>query len=274
MKMNFRPDKSLQSRHYGWHISRRRAAALVIIFGLALFGQSLLRRGLESPVAVVTYPVLALQKMFDHNRLVWSEYLSRQRSLTIENLRLKEENEQLKLESLSAKQTAENYRSLRASLGQYAPRLDQVLAQVLVTPERAPFDTVIVDLGKNNSTRPIVRGHIAESGGVVLGEVVEVYPYSAKVRLFSSAGLELPVVVGPSKIPATAIGRGGGNFIASMPRGVTVALGDLVTVPALGERVLATVGAVDNDPEEPLQKVYLKSPVNLFTLNWLWINAR
>ena len=274
MKMSFRPDKSLINRHPGWRVSRRQITALVILFAIGLFGHAALRQGLESPALKLAYPWLLAQKLASDGSASWATYLSRQESLAKENLTLKAENESLRLEVLAGKQAAEDYRSLRATLGESVPAAGQTLAKVILAPGRSPFDVLVVDLGKDNSRALISSGDLARSGNIALGTVVSVSAYTAKVKLFSTPQEQLPAVIGPDKVPATLVGRGGGNFIAELPRGVTLALGDLALVPAWGDKIVAEVGAVDNDPEEPIQTGYLKSPVNLFTLAWLWIDAR
>lgn len=272
--MSFRPDKSLTARHPGWRVSGRRVILVISLLALGLFGSGLIRDGLEAPILKLAYPWLAFNRAWSESRLSWGEYLTEQRRLAADNLALRSENRELKLKLLAAERIADDYRHLRSTLGERATAPQGVVAQVLSGPGRSPFDILLLDLGRDNSAPPVVLGSLVLSHDVLLGQVVAVNDKISKVQLFSSAGVELPVVIGPEKVPATAVGRGGGNFAAYLPRGVTVALGDLVTVPAFGGRLLATVGSVDNDPEEPLQTIYLKSPVNLFTLTWVEIYAR
>lgn len=274
MKMNFRPDKSLSARHYGWRVSSKKVFLLVLLFAVGLLGHSAVRGGLESPVIALTYPLLAFNRALNDSTLIWREYLSEHKDLTTRNVQLQAENERLKLELLSAEQLAEDYRHLRSTLGERLALPGEVVAKVISGPGRSPFDILLLDLGSANSTSPVTLGRMVLSGDVLLGQIVEVDERVSKAKLFSSAGVEVPVVIGPEKVPATAKGRGGGNFVALLPRGTTVALGDLVTVPAFGGKLIATVGSVDNDPEEPLQTIYLKSPINLFTLTWVEIYAR
>lgn len=274
MKMSFRPDKSLINRHPGWRVSRRQITVLVLLFAVGLFGHAALRGGLESPALKLAYPWLLANKLASGGAESWAAYLSRQETLAKENLTLKAENEALRLEVLAGKQVGEDYRSLRATLGESVPAAGQTLAKVILAPNRSPFDVLVVDLGKDNSRSVIGTGDLVRSGNIALGTIASVSAYTAKVKLFSTPGEEVSAVIGPDKVPATLVGRGGGNFRAELPRGVTLALGDLALLPAWGDKIVAEVGAVDNDPEEPIQTVYLKSPVNLFTLAWLWIDAR
>jgi cell shape-determining protein MreC len=269
MKMSYRPDKSLSNRHPGWRISARRVWFLVVLFVVALFGAPWLRLGLESPILKLSYPLLAFQRALAGSTLSWSEYLNQQKTLVKNNQALREENKSLKLTILANQQAADDYRHLRATLGERELAAKNLVARVIATPSRSAFDTLLLDLGRDNTTKPLGPGLLVGSGEVLLGQLVSVDKQISKVKMFSSAGEKTAVVIGPSKVPAELLGRGGGNFAAFLPRGVTVASGDLATVPMYGGRLLAVVGSVDNNPEEPFQTIYLRSPINLFTLSWL-----
>ena len=92
--------------------------------------------------------------------------------------------------------------------------------------------------------------------------------------MYSSPETKIQVVIGPDKILATAIGTGAGNFLVELPRGVKVGKGDKVVHQALDTYLLGTVGSVDNDPRQTLQKIYIASPVNIYELSWVEIVAK
>ncbi|MDO8183401.1 MAG: hypothetical protein Q7T49_00225 [bacterium] len=271
MKMSHRLDKSLSERHPGFLMTPRRVWLLVLLFALVLFGAPWLRLGLESPVLKLSYPLLAFNRAWEKSALSWGEYLQQQKTLVINNQKLRTDNDYLKLKLLTAEQTVTDYRHLRATLGAREIQGKNLVARVLVTPSRATFDTLLIDLGHDNSSQIMAPGLLVGSGGVLLGQLVTVDNLISKVKMFSSAGEKTAAVIGPDKLPVELLGRGGGNFTTLLPRGVTVAIGDLATVPIYDGRLLAVVGSVDNNPEEPLQTIYLRSPINLFTLTWLEI---
>lgn len=271
MKMSYRLDKSLSERHPGWQDSPRWVWLLVCLFVVVLLLAPWLRAGLQSPILTLSYPLLAFNKAWEGSALSWADYLKQQKSLVATNQTLKAENESLKLTILANQQAADDYRHLRATLGERELATKNLVARVIASPNRSTFDTLLLDLGRSNSGKPIGPGLLVGNGDVLLGQLVSVDTKVSKVKMFSSAGEKTAAVIGPSKVPADLMGRGGGNFAAFLPRGITVAAGDLATVPMYGGRLLAVVGSVDNNPEEPFQTIYLKSPINLFTLAWLEI---
>ena len=146
------------------------------------------------------------------------------------------------------------------------------VGRLLTRESQSIFGAVIVDLGSENTLRPVAVGDLALSGDVALGEVTAVYPQTAKVQLYSTAGRQLEVLIGEERLPAPAIGRGGGNFYASLPRDLAIKIGMPVTV-LIGAReyLLGVVKVVDRDPSEAFQKILFRSPVNLILLSWLEI---
>lgn len=274
MKTNFLRDKSLSARHPGWRISPWRVWFLVLVVVLILLGQSLFRQGLESPVTTLAVPVLKFNHWLSNSPATFADYLSNQKKLTLENQTLRAERDSLKLKLLVSEAAVSEYQNLRGILGLKTPSSNTTLAKVIAAPGNSLYDVLILDISEQNLKNSVTVNSLATIDNILLGRVVSVEKNLSKVQLFSSAQEKLVVNLGPESIPATINGAGGGNFVTSLPRTLTVAPGDVAVVPTLGSRVVAIVGAVDNNPQNPFQTVYLKSPVNVYTLNWIEINAR
>ena len=106
---------------------------------------------------------------------------------------------------------------------------------------------------------------------IILGEVVQIFNTTSKIKLYSSPGTTIGVTIGANNIATNADGVGDGNFVVKLPRGVDIKKGDQVIVQKPTPFLLGLVGHVDNDPRNPLQTVYIASPINLYELTWVEI---
>lgn len=138
-----------------------------------------------------------------------------------------------------------------------------------------PLDAGIIDIGFQNAKTDIPVGTVATSeGSVALGELIEIYPTTAKMRLYSAAGERLSARLGETQIPIELIGRGGGNFIASLPRDLIISANDPATVIVAGrEFVLAVVNNVKRAAGDSFQEIFLRVPINISQLTWIEMYA-
>ena len=143
-----------------------------------------------------------------------------------------------------------------------------VLASVLSKPNQSPYDTLIVDIGEGKT---VEVGNIVIFGETMLGIVDAVYGRVVKIRLFSSPGVELDVVIGEDHIPATIVGRGGGAFRTTLPRGITIEEKDIALFPLFHAWIIGMVEKVESKQSRSFQTILLSSPVNIFELRWLTI---
>ena len=104
---------------------------------------------------------------------------------------------------------------------------------------------------------------------ILLGEVSEIVGKTAKIKLYSTPGENIEAHLANSGTPVTLIGRGGGNFKFELPREAAVSLDEPVSVAP--DFLVGMVKKIDADPREPLQTIYLASPVNIFSLQYILI---
>lgn len=242
-------------------------AGLVIILGL---GGSVVIQGLDSPVMALSYPLFKISATAQDNINNAQEFFRRQSSLLAANDALRLENSRLRENNLVLKEAVLTAQDLR---------LVQTIAsgtpvRVLSRPSLSPYDTIIINRGSKDYPNLAAGQLVFSTGGVVLGEIHQVYSYSSRVSLFSSPGHKLEVEVGEEHITAVAEGHGGGNFRIVLPRGIEIKVGDRVIAPMIAGEVLGVVGEVETKPEEPFQTIYFKSPVNIYELIWVIIHGR
>src|SRR3989344_3683980 len=181
------------------------------------------------------------------------------RSLVYENGTLRAEIDRMQAQVLDRNLLEEKVMKLEEALGR-AGSDNRVVASVLVGPGRSPYDTLVIDAGAKHGI--VVDDVVVYAGAGAIGTIAEVSDSSAKVKLYSSSGQDHLVLVGANAIPATARGRGMGNFEAKLPQGSTVSLGDTVLFPD-DNLILGTVQLVEEEPSLPFITVFFRTPFNI-----------
>jgi cell shape-determining protein MreC len=143
------------------------------------------------------------------------------------------------------------------------------LSAVLRRPPFSPYDEIIIDIGSDQgvSTTSLIYAH----GSVLIGRVIDVLGHTSKVRLFSSPGEQHEILIGSRYIPATAVGRGGGQYEAQVSRDMDVIEGDIVVNPSLDELPFGIVSKVLSDPAQPFITILFAPPVNMYQLRWVTV---
>ena len=268
MRTNYPLDKIVRRKN---DERRRLLLALVVIGAVALlvvFSQSV-RLGLNKVTIVLTRPLWVIE---NHTLVLGGDLFNFFRShkgLVEENRQLKEETFKLKVELATKELVAKDYERLAAIVGRTSGQAVPIVGRVILKPNRSPYDLILVDVGSGGA-RPVKVGDIARlNKDTTIGRVVNVASQTATVELFSSPGLETAVLVGADLVQATTTGRGGGNMLLELPRGLIINVGDSVVLPTSKAELVGLVGQVINEQSEPAQKILVSLPVNLFHLSWI-----
>ncbi|MBU0612059.1 rod shape-determining protein MreC [Patescibacteria group bacterium] len=203
------------------------------------------------------------------------EKLSNTSSFFFSKKNLMQENENLKFQLDHISTRTLNYNSildennkLKEILGR-AETNQMVLAGILSKPNQSPYDTLIIDAGEKEG---VMAGQkIFALGNIPIGRVVDVFPSSSKVILFSNPGEKTDVVISGRDIFMQAIGRGGGNFEMILPRDLVLEKGAEIVLPGVTPYVLGIVQSILSDPRDPYQKALLTSPVNIQEIKFVQV---
>lgn len=71
--------------------------------------------------------------------------------------------------------------------------------------------------------------------------------------------------------PVTLEGQGGGNARADVLHALPIATGDPVVSPELGGRAIGIVGAVREDSAQTRKTIYIRLPINLAAIQYVYI---
>ncbi len=242
---------------------------LLLLFWL-IFSPSSAER-LTGGLERITYGILGKESALSKNIEAYRALFKNKEALLKENEKIKQK---LIPEGLLSKQIEglekENER-LKALLGRKGGRA-LTLASVISKPNRSPYDTVIIDIGQDHNIS--LGSRVFVFGDILIGSVEKVYEKTALVSLFSTSGNEFETRIGEGWTPVIVSGRGGGSFEATVPRALGIKEGDEVIVPSLNRTVIGYVASVIADPRDPLEKVFITSPVSLYSLGEVGVEMK
>ena len=246
---------------------------LLLILVLVVFGGALIRGRTSGTALSLARPFWQIRQ---GGANVWQSFhslLANKNNLTRENVNLKAKLVLLEARVATKEQLSSENESLRQLLGRFPGANNSQVARTLLGWPSGPFDILFLDLGRENSRSPIKVGdRVLVADDIWLGQLTEVYGQTSKVRLLTFAGQETPAFLAVGRAPLVLHGRGGGNFIATLPRGVAVTPGDKVMVSGVDhDWLVAVVGAVEVNPSQTEETLYLQAPVNARNLNYVII---
>lgn len=212
---------------------------------------------------VVARPLWGTQARVADSLSIISDFFYSKRTLIEENGRLRQEIVSLRLLGVTAQVTQQENEALRTA-GLREDTSERVAGAVIARPNRSVYDTLVIDIGWQHGVKKDSLVFAYEN--ILIGSVAEIYAKTALVQLYSSPGTITDVFVGNEGVSVAAVGRGGGNFEITLPRGITIAKGDTASSPALDGGLLGIVGEVVLNPTDSFQTILLRSPINIQSL--------
>jgi rod shape-determining protein MreC len=197
-------------------------------------------------------------------------YLIRTKSSVFkENESIKKENADLKLSMIDYDTLKKENDSLKELLGRLPQKENFTLANILAKPNRSPYDTIIIDIGKDLD---VLEGEkVFANSNIPIGEIGKVYANNSLVILYSNPGQTTDAMLEGSNANVELVGRGGGNFEMTVPNELATDNGLTVVLPSSKSEVIAVIDGIISRPTDPVKKVILHSPVNIQSLKWVQI---
>ncbi len=149
-------------------------------------------------------------------------------------------------------------------------KVNKKLAAVLERPPFIAYDELIIDQGLDAGF--VIGDKVYAPGNILIGEIDTVFSKTSKVILFSSPQKQYQVLIGHGRVPATAFGRGGGQYEAQVARDIKISEGDFVDAPSISDRSFGIVSTVISDPTQPFETIIFAPPVNIYQLRWVLVD--
>lgn len=272
MKTTYRRDNQFVFRRPGQHKALLIGLPVVLAVVIFFFGDILIR-GLDAPALKLAYPILKVEQVVSDNTDDLTDFFHSKSSLVAINKSLAEENIRLKNQLVNYRTLEIENDSLKEEL--LLPASGQLLVSgyVVGRPDFLPYDFLLIKIDRGARDKIKVGDLVVAERSVFLGKIVEISGSLVKVELASSPDKKTTVVIGRSGIVADSIGVGGGNFAVTLPRGLTVNVGDPVVNDRYPGYLLGIVGEVINTPADPFQSVQFRLPVNINDLKIVEFHA-
>lgn len=264
MKMNYRPIRNARSK------SRLGLSIPLCFLGLLALFHFFYPALLGSLAARAASPFWKGEAFVSEKLHALLSFFAQKQALTEEVARLGKKLEGAERLLLDRDLLLEENKALKEQFGRTEERSIRLWGALLATPPRSPYDTVIIDIGTQGG---VAAGDLALSGSSVLGVVGKAYAKTAIVELFSTAGRKTAVsIVHEGRgIPVEAVGEGAGSFMVTLPKEVSIAIGDAVTMPGYSLFLFARVESIESEVTDSFQDIRFKNPVPLQSLRFLEI---
>ena len=251
---------------------KKRNTPVKIIFGVLLvatlfFFRTSIFNGLSYVSGGVFRPLLSSGNTAGGKLQSIGAYFSSRNSLYNENVNLKTRLDTDVAERAHYDSVVRENTELKEILERKKVETPMILASILAKPNQSPYDTLLIDIGKDKGMQ--VGQTVFAFGSIPIGRIAEVYINTSKVILFSNSGEKTQVVISGPNIFAELVGRGGNNFEMILPRDMTLLKDDQVVLPGIDPYVVATVQTIISDQREAFQKALLASPVNIQSLKFV-----
>lgn len=182
-------------------------------------------------------------------------------NLISENKFLQEENLILKSKLLNFNSVQNENIRLNEILNRNKNR-NIVLGYVISWPPSSPYDTLVIDIGKNDK---IEKKDKVFFESVAVGEIYEVFENTSLVFLFSTSGAKMEALLN-EKTPVIAEGVGGGNFQIRLPKDIEVKEKDIINLANADKNILGIVEYIKTKPSDAFQEIFLRSPFNILDI--------
>ncbi|MEX0919364.1 MAG: rod shape-determining protein MreC [Parcubacteria group bacterium] len=197
-----------------------------------------------------------------------TDFFTSRKSLSDENVELRARVESLETE-ISSLYLGEEREMVLLELLDRRPSGPTVTASVLTHPPQSPYDVLIIDAGSSQGVNIGDRVYLPE--GPVLGTVFEIFPRTARVRLYSSSGEMTGAVLERGGVPVTMEGQGAGNFKIILPRDIEAERGDRVLSADITADLLAVIEDIRLEPTDSFKEILAKSPTNIFGIRFVFV---
>lgn len=184
------------------------------------------------------------------------------RILLEENDKLREQIIKLQVEVVEKKVLEEENAKFKYMFGRntsQASSSKKILGVITQNPIKNFSDVFMLDVGTESK---IELDNKVMLGGVLLGKIVEVGNGYSKAQLFSAPGNKFKGIINRTNINLEAEGMGGGMFVALVPLGADVVVGDMFTLPSITAKVYGTIKSIEEQKSEGFKKLIFTLPVN------------
>lgn len=222
----------------------------------------------RSALSVVVYPLQWLVDLPASSSEWFQEALSTRRMLQEENARLRTEQLVLKAELQKMEALESENLRLRELLDSSFKVRDRVLIAEIMAVDLDPYrHQILLNKGSDND---VYNGQPLVDANGVMGQVIQVSPFTSTAMLITDPGHAVPVQVNRNGLRSIALGTGSLTNLSLpyLPNNADIQTGDLLITSGLGGRFppgypVARVENVIRDPGESFAHIFARPLADL-----------
>jgi len=252
--MSYRYDRERQTKRW-WYLAGTLVIVLIFFTPMLSFFFDTFERSIIS--------IWERQEANTKNSKSFFALLGSKQKILDENKLLKERIEILEVDLLRTDYLESVLESYQLIDEEYQQTTKYVNAEIIARYPKTSRDVLMINRGSVDGIH--IGSRVVVSGNLAIGVVDEVYDRISRIRLNTTDQVLTPAVVYEKAEGVTLTGSGN-MYVASLPREIEVAVGDVVYTQDTPGMILAVVREVVFDPRDPMKQVFFALPVNLDTI--------
>lgn len=193
-----------------------------------------------------------------------SSYFKSKNDLQKTNKELMDQNQDFKIQLLTLQSVQKENESLKNQLNFINPETKTVVTKIITKPPFSPYDTFVI-----NSNDQIKKDQKVFYKKMLIGRIVETYPNTAIVKLYSSSDEKTPIQLLGNEFEAE--GQGNLSFKIKIPKSLVVEKNTPIH-SSESNSILGVVQALYSDEASAFQDIYFKYPININDLDYVEVS--
>ncbi len=239
----------------------------IVLFLVLVSISVLFPNATRSSVYYVSKPLWAVEAMVAKPFVGTWDYFAFKSYLISKNLDLENQVTSLQLKQVDYDTILKENQDLKNQTADHHPR---ITSRILSKPPQSPYDTLVVDAGSDVGVA--VGDTVYLSDTIIVGMVTSITSHTSLISLFSASGQKQQSTNSRTGALFDLVGKGGANFQVEVPKDTDITVGDTFLFPNKSASVLATAYYIDTDSQSSFKTIYLHSPGNVFSSQWVFID--
>ncbi|MES2213216.1 MAG: rod shape-determining protein MreC [Patescibacteria group bacterium] len=251
--------------------SRGKIIIISIIFVLLVGSAFLFPNALRTVSYGIAKPIWRVRDVIQSSTGSIKNFFVFKNTLINRTIALEDELTTLKLKEADYDILLKENEELKNQLGR-TTTATRVMARVVSTPPRSPYDTLIIDIGSRDG---VIKGNkVFLAGNIILGIVTDITPYTSVVSLFSTGNQKQSAVLERTGATYELVGKGGANLQVEVPRDADVLWGDTFVYPDLSPAIIGSVYYIDSTSQSSFKTIFIRIPGNVFENKWVFVEKK
>ncbi len=234
---------------------------IIGIFFAALFFFGIFFRSLIQSIAS---PILNINASIFSGLGGISSYFKSKNDLQKTNNELISQNQDFKIQLLTLQSVQKENEDLKNRLNFISPDMKIAIVKIITKPPFSPYDTFVI-----NSNNQIKKDQKVFYKKMLIGRIIETYPSTAIVKLYSSSDDKTAVQLLGNEFEAE--GQGNLSFKIKIPKSLVVEKNTPI-YSTENNSILGVVQDIYSDEASAFQDIYFKYPININDLDYVEVS--